>query len=166
MFGSKFHTYGPVSYLKLEDGSNKERVPPSTEAFALLVFENCYDKWKNTHEYLQDPNNKDKKRPRYEKKKDPNSIKFKGLYSDPNSGQAKFGGWSDEGLVRFYDLCKQISDNRKENKEHIEAMDQLIVDKIKEEQEANGGFKEPKAAKKAAKPAPKDIEGADYEEEI
>lgn len=168
MFGSKYHSWGPVSYLMFEtdDGTKKERVPPSTEAWALLAYENCYEKWINTHEYLNDPSNKDKKRPRYEKKKDPNSIKFSGLYSDPNSGQARFGGWTQDGLERFYALCSCIHKNRKENKAHIQAIDQVIVDKILEEQEANGGEKAPKKAKKGAKPAPKKIAGADYEEEI
>ena len=35
----------PTDTLKLRDGTEKVRVTPSSEAFGLMVYDNCRDKW-------------------------------------------------------------------------------------------------------------------------
>ena len=160
-WGTKYHHLGPVSYQVYPE-DNKERVPPSTEAMAVVAYENCRIRWEAVwKDNKKDPNAPTKK---YQKKDQSTHI-YKGLYSSGDKGQQPWGGWNIEGRKRFYDLCKQIQKNRTEQKERVTEADNLVVTQIKEEikdLEATHGIKEPRKKQKMA-PAEEDV-GDDYDE--
>lgn len=89
-------------------------IPKGTEAFAVLVFENCYDKWKLM---ITETENFTKKIIIPKKKSDDDTQKYAGKYSSSRLGQAAFGGWSPEGKKRFNELCRMIGDVREKNED-------------------------------------------------
>ena len=89
-------------------------IPAGTEAMTVLLYENCAQKWINIFELKGgDLSNKTK----IPKRKDhPEYLKFVAKYSDSASGQAKYGGWSTDGLQRYAELRSLIADGRKQDK--------------------------------------------------
>lgn len=129
-YGVEKHHKGCVSYLKVPHATDEKAlcVPPSTEAFALVAYDNCRDRWEALMKWQLDPANDGAKGlPKYCKKK-VETHKYKGKYSDGAKGQARFGGWSKEGRDQFKKLKKEIADNRINNKDMIEKLEQEIVD--------------------------------------
>jgi hypothetical protein len=81
-------------------------IPPSTEAMCAVMYDNCYGKWPK----LKEIKKKGGKIPK--KKTDPGTKDVKGKYSDPLSGQSKYGGWSVTGLKEFNRLRKAVITGR------------------------------------------------------
>lgn len=158
----KYHGDGPVSYQTIGEKSKDERVTPSTEAFAVAVYESCHAKWTNAHHWKNDPENKGKRIPRYQKSQE-ETHQFKTLYSDSEGGVQRWGGWSTEGKSRFYQLCKLIHNNRIDNEGNVRNVDMQVVDKIAQEVNAQEAEDGKKPAKKA-KMVEEDIENDDYDE--
>lgn len=129
-YGVEKHHKGCVSYLKLPQAKDDKAlcVPPSTEAFALVAYDNCRDRWEALMKWKLDPANQDKKggMPKYCKNQT-ETHNLKGKYSDGAKGQARFGGWTKEGRDLFKGLMKEIADNRKNNKAKIEELEKEIV---------------------------------------
>lgn len=120
---------GCVSSLLLPNTERSYMVPPSTEAFALVAYENCYERWKALDKFRKEPANEGVTLPKY-CPNHPETECYKGKYSDGASGQARFGGWKNKGRNLFTTLTKRIADNRKENKEHIRALEEVIYKKF------------------------------------
>ena len=95
------------------DGKQKVLVTVTSEAFGLLMFANCRDKWLNVFQYKKTAKRKGTKVPQY-KKDDPTTHKYKGKWSSSRTGSAVGGGWSSEALVYFEAAKKNISEWRKE----------------------------------------------------
>ena len=95
------------------DGKQKVLVTVTSEAFGLLMFANCRDKWLNVFQYKKTAKRKGTKVPQY-KKDDPTTHKYKGKWSSSCTGSAVGGGWSSEALVYFEAAKKNISEWRKE----------------------------------------------------
>jgi hypothetical protein len=105
-------------------------ITPSTEAFAALSIENCRTKWTNFIPIRADHPGKNIKVCKYQKKTtivppvgtefehDGGDIrlygeKFHGKYTSADGGQQKFGGWDNDGLMRFNELHKMAKEGRK-----------------------------------------------------
>ena len=103
-----------------------ESVPVSSEAMAVLFYENCTTvdpnktdddgkplnfkgKWYEYMDLTQDCSIT-KKIPTA-KKEDPHG-RYQGRYSSSKSGSSQFGGWSDAGLRRFKELQTIIAGTR------------------------------------------------------
>ena len=93
-----------------------------TEAMAVLCYENCLDKWNKIWE-LQKTN----PRAKIPKKKDDSkSQKYRGKFSNPLSGQAKYGGGNKKGIARFKELRTMISEAR-DDEEKCEEWEQKVL---------------------------------------
>lgn len=78
----------------------------SSEAFVVLVYENCYQKWTKTMEWKQaNPGQKLPTRSKTNK----NDPIFKTIYTSQDSGQQKNGGWTNLGIERYNGIYDAIS---------------------------------------------------------
>jgi hypothetical protein len=73
-------------------------VTVSDEAFALLLYDAYIDKW--IMRYHQD------------RRGEPQSKRIVGKYTQTNGASTEYGGWSEEGIRRFNQLCEMIQDDR------------------------------------------------------
>ena len=104
-------------------------IPVGTEAIAILIYENCAAKWVEIYNWKEGDLNSKKKIPK--KKDNPKTKDFMGKYSDASSGQAKYGGWSKEGLKRFKELRVLIKNGRNTERAAGLEMDCLARVKVK-----------------------------------
>lgn len=74
-------------------------VTVSDEAFALLLYDAYIDKW--IIRYHQD------------RRGEPHSKRIAGKYTQKNGTSTEYGGWSEEGIRRFNQLCEMVQDDRK-----------------------------------------------------
>ena len=89
------------------------RVESASEAFGLLVFENCREKWKVDCQVMKDTG----KKPVY-KKKDPSTHKWKDLdkltvWTQASGGRGQ--GWKQDAVVPFNNYMKYIQNFRAED---------------------------------------------------
>ena len=116
------HVWSPTKrcYKRL---STADDITVSTEALAVLLIENAYDRWalRVKHDVSQ-PELK------IYKNKDgtylPGLEGFETPYTSPNGGQQPFGGITEEGVKRFDDLVAMIKKNREENAEVIDRIEE------------------------------------------
>jgi hypothetical protein len=74
-------------------------VTVSDEAFALLLYDAYIDKW--IKRYHQDRNG------------EPRSKRIVGKYTHHTDGASnEYGGWSEEGIRRFNQLCEMVQEDR------------------------------------------------------
>ena len=85
-------------------------IPKSTEAFAVLINENCEQKWPNIFALQKKDGKQAAVIPR--KKDDDASKDFVGPYISARGGQAPFGGFTKAGKLRFNELCEQVGRGR------------------------------------------------------
>ena len=83
--------------------------PASTEAFFVLLYDNCIDKWK---EHAQWKHDHPKVRLPIMNKENKDEPLHKTKYTITDIGQQKYGGWSNEGLEAFNQLKKDIKASR------------------------------------------------------
>ena len=76
----------------------------SDEAFALLLVDNYWEKWENVL-----------KKDTLEKEKKADKSLFKARYTDSEAGRNE-DGYSDEGLQKYNELVKMVSEKRNEQK--------------------------------------------------
>jgi hypothetical protein len=132
------------SFARLEvDGVAEKDQPPlvsaTDEAFLALVWANCYSKWWYKEECRRKGEVVDKKHARYQTP-----------FTDAKAGQARFGGYSSEGIAMFKDLAQKIAKNRKENAKYVKEVEELALERIRAvekvaEKEANRKSKKRKA---------------------
>ena len=82
-------------------GSSDKLVTISDEAFALLMYENYFDKW-TTQANATAAGSVQRER-----------KAIRGKYTVQNSGTCKYGGWSIDGMNRFNDLYALVKEDRK-----------------------------------------------------
>ena len=133
--GNKVHWNHKVRYFEKISESNigtsaQKNIPPSTEAFAFVVYESNRAKWVRMKELkeenpglkmvvLDDKNSKKKKSDFNVSdpecfyaftSEEPDLI---ARWTNPRSGQSKFGGWKREGKERFKKVRASCSKGRK-----------------------------------------------------
>ena len=79
-------------------------ISPSDEAFAVLVVDNCMDRWDNED---KDGGARTVDAPKAKK------TVANGKYTATDGGQSKYGGWSPEGLKKFNELKNMNEEARK-----------------------------------------------------
>ena len=77
----------------------KPCISSGTEAFLVTIYQNAYARWVYIGECKRDKKELDRKHARYQ-------VDF----IDCNKGQARWGGWNDEGRKYFQDMRKQIDE--------------------------------------------------------
>ena len=85
-------------------GKQKVLVTVSSEAFGLLMWENCREKWINFCDF-KDKNGE--KAPLPIGKEEGAELHL-AKWSDGSAGQVKYGGWKEEAYVRFEALKKEV----------------------------------------------------------
>ena len=100
-FGEDIRYYQRIASQMKINGQEKVCVTVASEAFGLLVLENCRDKWSNIFQFKQDngqgapiPTTGDE------------CLPFKAKWTDSKCGRIKFGGWAPEAYV-FYEQTKK-----------------------------------------------------------
>jgi hypothetical protein len=128
-----------------KDCPPKRVVEPCSEAFVVLLMENCRTKWTNMVKYYNDnPLEKGKKNGTQfrRKKKQGNTdggddddligAQFATKYTDQDIGQCEFGGWSRAGLRRFKYLIQEIKLAHEEMApENLAAVEKTCLDRIR-----------------------------------
>lgn len=104
-WGAQKRHFGLLSTHAPENDPKKPYVTPADEAFALVTYEGCLTKWKYMAKQKAAGAEVDKKNDDMENK-----------YVNRKSGQARFGGWTDEGLDRFKELRDAIVRARNKKK--------------------------------------------------
>ena len=81
----------------------------SDEAFALLVLENGWDEWIkiDAHEHFFSKRGLNEEKTR--------KVVGGGRYTAEAKGSIWFGGWKEEGVLRFNELCEIVKKDRAEN---------------------------------------------------
>ena len=135
------------------DPSGKKRVlvTITSEAFALVIFANCRDKWIADFDYRA--SNKRAKIPKYNKH-DPDTHKYQNKWSSSRTGQVQGGGWDKEALECLNKCIKSIQAWREAEAEGGNRMHKLGMGLIREAQgvtisEEPKGKKRKKSAEKA-----------------
>ena len=132
----KIHGRVQVSTHLVGGVEGRFAIPPSTEAMTLVLFENCRGKWIKFHCYKEIEGKEGAIPPHYSKEKEAETARFKAKYSDAHSGQSPYGGWSEEGVDRFWDLQELIAKNRMDNYKGEDGDQESIQEKIARHDEA------------------------------
>ena len=145
-FKEKIRHYEPVSQAKTNKKGALFDITAESEAFGLLVLENNYSKWKEIYRISTrkirrqkaksirvttkraDPSKK-KTAKKHKKEKEEYLVceldneELKTVYTKPNSGQEKWGGWSAAGKNRYITFWKGIHKSRQRDRcEEFEKM--------------------------------------------
>ncbi len=119
--------------IRWKVGAQPEKVVNvSDEAFAILVFENDIDKWVRKFNCEQQG----------ERGEDTNEIerRIRGRYTAGTTTRAaniKYGGWSDEGLIRFNQLCRLVAIDLQN--EHATQMEEQVLQRLREKRYGRHG---------------------------
>ena len=163
--GDKHYTTISRAVFPHENDGNKKLFDVSTEAFALLSWENNYQRWNEQLKWLAQHPNAIKIPQRVKANK--HWAIFKSLYTDQDKGQQKYGGWSKQGIIRFnkiYDdlLHAKHEDPKKPTFENIKAdwheMEEAILEKLRDELGIEALNKEGEKKRRKGKGTPAEAE--------
>lgn len=128
--------------------TNQPCITPGTEAFLVLLFEGCEEKWKYLAECKKE-----------KKKHDRKNERCRCLFTNPEAGQCPFGGWSKAGMKRFKELQELIKTSRQAA--HVRDMEnECIIRLADKHQQAHPSTK--KAAKGPEEPVYDSDGAADF----
>jgi hypothetical protein len=114
------------------DSKCKPIITTNTEAFAVLVFESCRDKWLAMFPKMEEARAAGKKfNYRAKDLEEEEKMKYKGNYTDQDCGQQEWGGFNQPGVKRFNEIVGIImkahaSMGKKEKHKH----EKVILNKI------------------------------------
>ena len=121
-----------------EDPNPAPYVDPSSEACLVWAFENAYQRWfhqasfrqRNKGKALTDEDCDDP----LARKKDGTYVHQEAntRYTTSTSGQARWGGLTQEGRERLKELTTMITQNRKERAEEIKGIESHLLELVRE----------------------------------
>ena len=126
-------------------GKKKVLVTITSEAFALVIFANCRDKW--VADFKLKAGNKRAKIPKFNKD-DPETHKYQNKWSSSRTGQVQGGGWDYEALQYLNKSIAAIQTWRKAEAERGNDTYKLGQDLIRKAQELTMVGQEPKTKKR------------------
>ena len=121
------------------DPEGTSLVSASDEAFMLILWENCYDKWWYKEECK-----------RKKEEVDEENEAMKTPFTDAKGGQKKFGGWNAEGIKKYNDICSEIEKNRVDEAEYIKAVEESALERIQKAEKVDLEGKKKKRSSKSA----------------
>jgi hypothetical protein len=127
------------------NGKKKPYISVATEAFGVLMMDNCHDKW--LHEYAWKKDDPKRKIPT----KGPEYAKFKAKYSDSKCGQISFGGWDPKGFDAYVGYMEQIKATRKADAGNNKVQQKFARDLVRNHHGIEDT--EPRSSKRKKKPA-------------
>ena len=118
-WGPMIRPYKLMTDLTDVRGEQKVIVTITSEAFGLLIYENCHEKWIEIFKWHNEqPKARRKKAPPQYNSKKPETHKFKAKWSDHNVGQST--GWSSEAYTKLQQQIERIQAFRKQEAEENE----------------------------------------------
>ena len=138
-------------------GKQKVHVTVTSEAFGLLVWENCHVKWAKIFELKEE--NVDAEIPRG---KEEGAENYAGKWSDANCGQQKFGGWHTDAYDYFEKTITFLEEWRKKDEDNNKVMQKYFKQCLRTKKgisadEPNGKKKRKGKKKPAPKSQPKKL---------
>jgi hypothetical protein len=132
-FGPNVRYYQMMSLAKTKENGKpgKQLVTASSEAFTVLLYENCRTKWIAIYNWCQKNPNAKPGKGLFRPQKDGIGIEFKSRYTEQDIGQAEFGGWSQQGLQRYQVLKDLILTARKALGKKILQKEKPILDQLR-----------------------------------
>lgn len=103
-YGEDIRYYQQYTAKMNVNGKQKVAVTVTSEAFGLVMLENCRDKWLNIFELKK----KDPKAKIPSKKEDTDYDKYKAKWSDGKCGQVHFGGWDPAAFEFLSEQSEKI----------------------------------------------------------
>ncbi len=119
-WGENLRRNCPISTGVHINDTSKTLVTHTDEAFVLVTYENCDQRWPYCMECKKNQEKPDKKAERYQTR-----------WCDDSAGQNRFGGWTNEGRARFVRHAKKIALAKKRN--HIKVLEDSILAEISKE---------------------------------
>ena len=115
-----------TSKMPAAAGEDQLRIPASTEAMAILTYENNKSKWQAMAKWRQDfPR---AAFPTYSSKNPDSLVEFKEEYSSCQGQTDKWGGWNAQGRKRYVELQKMIHQSRIDNRDrHIKHDNECVA---------------------------------------
>ena len=106
------------------DGTDELLVTVSDEAFALLLYENYVTKWmtKYVEERTQTFQAENKS--------------MNGKFTKSSTGNCEYGGWDEEGVRRFNQLCVLVQNDRRSRK--AQEMEEYVLTELRKKKFVNG----------------------------
>lgn len=131
---------GLMSTMRPYDDEDQELyVTPSDEAFLVVCWENCWDRW----HYVKSFKDQDKEMTA----KDKEDPKFQTPYTKPKGGVQHYGGWNKAGRKRYREILNLIKDSK--DKDHVEEVELEALARIRAKHDCDTKEATRKTAKKA-----------------
>lgn len=105
-------------------GTDELLVTVSDEAFALLLYENYVTKWMTKYieertQIFQEENKR-----------------MNGKFTKSSTGNCEYGGWDEEGVRRFNQLCVLVQNDRRSRK--AQEMEEYVLMELRKKKFVNG----------------------------
>ena len=104
----------------LSKGHQKPCISDGTEAFLVTLYKNCYEKWVWMGEEKKAGNDHNRKDP-----------KAKTPFISTKSGQARWGGWNEEGRDYFVKVRNEITEQQHKNKKQVVEMEKACLFRLR-----------------------------------
>lgn len=140
--------YNTISEATFPEDDSKHYMTPSSEAFAVLCFENNKTKWP------------------YEAKggEDPKNQAMETEYTCSKSGKNKFGGWNNAARKQLVELVKLISEARADPKS--ETAEKMALERVQKKYRIKEKEAKKKAKKKPKRPRETEVVEIPFDEEM
>jgi hypothetical protein len=123
----RFRHHGCISTTYDPSQGNRRRVTIGSEAFLVLMFENCYDKW----QYMMEENMAGRIHVNKHKR-------METPYTDPLAGQNKYGGWNPAGKKRFKALGDMIHAAQAKEPGHVKMVKEACLARLRAKHNVDG----------------------------
>lgn len=164
-YGPNIRYYkSPVAGIKIGNLPRKQScVSQESEAFAILVIKNCYDKWEAIcPKKIQDP---DWEIPNWDKDDTDTHPYHKTLWSDGKTGQVKGGGWAPEAYDALSQILGKIKAFRKADKANGWKVHNEMLELLRSSKGITEAVPSNKRKRSTAKPKPVYNDIAEYSDE-
>jgi hypothetical protein len=145
------------------DARESLHVTPSDEAFLVVLWENCYNRWifeDEKSKWTDEQKAADAKAAAAAKAKDEDYVpdpRAVPPYTNPKGGVSKYGGWNKAGRKRYREVLDIIIESKK--KSYLEAIEKEALALVR----AKHNCDEKEAKRKKAKVVEKDEIDSDHE---
>jgi len=133
-WGNNMKLYSTIMKATHPEDASKRLFTNSTEAFGVVLFENCCDKWIAHHEWrLRHPGHQVPVKTK--QNKDDPELKpcFEARYTESDAGQQTYGSFSPEGLAWYNDFLDQIrTSHRDDNIGNVHQVEETFLEMYRE----------------------------------
>ena len=124
-WSAKQRYYHILTHKVAVGGEQKVLVTSSSEAFGILVMDNCHSKWMAEFELRKDDPKAKIPKP---KKGESENDAFRAKYTESKNGQVKFGGWSSDAFEVFEKYIDTIQKTRDADAQNENNQQKFVMD--------------------------------------